>query len=64
MKKEAAKKISLPKKMDPYDIEDDNGASDWVATFDTEKFIEQLKDTDLPSDWVDSIESSLEFMID
>ena len=50
--------------MDPYDIEDDNGTSDWVATFDTEKFIEQLKDTDLPSDWVDSIESSLEFMID
>lgn len=63
-KKEAAKKISLPKKMDPYDIEDADGASDWVATFDTEKFIEQLKDTDLPSDWVDSIESSLEFMID
>ena len=60
-KVEATKKISIPEDMETYDIEDD-GVTEWVETFDTDKFIDQLGETDLPQEWVDAIEASLGFL--
>ena len=60
-KVEATKKISIPEDMETYDIEDD-GVTEWVETFDTDKFIDQLGETDLPQEWIDAIEASLGFL--
>lgn len=55
----ASKKITLPKDMDPYDFEDEDSVSDWIDTFDVDAYIDKLSDTDLPEEWVDTIEEYL-----
>ena len=47
--------------MKTYDIEDD-GVTEWVETFDTDKFIDQLGETDLSQEWIDAVEASLGFL--
>ena len=53
--------IAILEDMETYDIEDD-GVTEWVETFDTDKFIDQLGETDLPQEWIDAIEASLGFL--
>ena len=55
----AAKKIDIPKNMETYDIEESDEIEAWVDNLDVDQYIDKLSDTDLPEEWVDTIEEYL-----
>ena len=55
----AAKKIDIPKNMETYDIEESDEIEAWVDNLDVDQYIDKLSDTDLPEEWVDTIEGYL-----